>query len=438
MKSIDVVSSAVSNTFRSKTRTLLTVLAIFIGAFTLTITSGLGTGINRYIADTVAAIGAEDVMTVSRTPADAQSNTDGPREYDAGQVTSSSNVPGPGPERSTVDPITPERLNELAGIDGVLAVQPNKTVSVDYVQHDGGTKYQVGIGGFVTGQALQLAAGTQLDQSASQLQVALPVSFTESLGYTDNEDAIGSTVDFGLTAANGSTHTVTATVVAVTEAGLGATGGSNAIPNAALIDQLSALQGEGLTGAAATSYASATVWFDAANFTPEDVTALQDRLTAAGYDSTTVADQLGTFQSVIDAIVLVLNAFAVISLLAAGFGIVNTLLMSVQERTREIGLMKAVGMGGGKVFGLFSLEAVFIGFLGSAIGVGIGMIAGTLVGNALGSSLFADLVGLNLIAFDPVSVTVIILIVMGIALLAGTLPAARAARADPIESLRYE
>jgi putative ABC transport system permease protein len=437
MKGIDVVSSAVNNTFRSKTRTLLTVLAIFIGAFTLTITSGLGTGINRYIADTVAAIGAEDVMTVSRTPTDAKSNTDGPREYDAVQVTSGSNVPsGPGQERSTVDPITPERLDELAGIDGVLAVQPNKTVSVDYVQHDGGTKYQVGIGGFVTGQSLQLAAGTQLDQSASQLQVALPASFTESLGYAANEDAIGSTVDFGLTAANGSTHTVTATVVAVTEAGLG--GGTNAIPNTALIDQMSALQGEGLTGAAATSYASATVWFDAANSTPEDVTALQDRLTAAGYDSTTVADQLGTFQSVIDAIVLVLNAFAVISLLAAGFGIVNTLLMSVQERTREIGLMKAMGMGGGKVFGLFSLEAVFIGFLGSAIGVGVGMIAGTLAGNALGSSLFADLAGLNLIAFDPLSVTVIILIVMGIALLAGTLPAARAARADPIESLRYE
>lgn len=438
MKNIDVIGAAVTNTFRSKTRTLLTVLAIFIGAFTLTITSGLGTGINRYIDDTVSAIGADDVMTVTRAVPDSGATADGPREYDAGQVTSTANVPsGPGRQNSTVDPITPERLTELAALDGVLSVEPNKTVKVDYVQHNGGTQYQVGIGGFVTGQQLQLAAGTQLDQEAGQLQVALPASFTGSLGYTSNEDAIGSAVDFGLTAANGSTHTVTATVVAVTEAGLGA-GGGNAIPNTALNNQLAALQGEGLSGAAATSYASATVWFDAANSSPEEVTALQDRLTAAGYDSTTVADQLGTFKSVIDAIVLVLNAFAVISLLAAGFGIVNTLLMSVQERTREIGLMKAMGMGGGKVFGLFSLEAVFIGFLGSAIGVGVGMIAGTLVGNALGSSLFADLAGLTLIAFDPLSITVIILIVMGIALVAGTLPAARAARADPIESLRYE
>ena len=67
MKLPDLVGSAVANTFRSKTRTLLTILAIFIGAFTLTLTSGLGTGINRYIDDTVTAIGASDVMTVVKT-----------------------------------------------------------------------------------------------------------------------------------------------------------------------------------------------------------------------------------------------------------------------------------------------------------------------------------------------------------------------------------
>ena len=57
------------------------------------------------------------------------------------------------------------------------------------------------------------------------------------------------------------------------------------------------------------------------------------------------------------------------------FGIINTLLKSVQERTREIGLMKAMGMGGRSIFSLFSAEAVIIGFLGSAIGslVAIGL-----------------------------------------------------------------
>ena len=168
------------------------------------------------------------------------------------------------------------------------------------------------------------------------------------------------------------------------------------------------------------------------------MTALKDRLTEAGYTGTTVTDQLGTITTIIDAIVIVLNAFAVIALIAASFGIVNTLYMSVQERTREIGLMKAMGMSSSKVFGLFSLEAAFIGFLGSAVGVVIAMLAGTTASSVLSGALLADLPGLTLIAFDPVSITTIILLVMVIAFLAGTLPAARAARANPVESLRYE
>ncbi|MCU1405112.1 MAG: permease, partial [Glaciihabitans sp.] len=196
-------------------------------------------------------------------------------------------------------------------------------------------------------------------------------------------------------------------------------------------------QSVGLSDAAAHSYSSAVLRFDAAS-SPEQVSDLKASLTAAGYDAVTVEDQIGTFKTVIDAIVLVLNAFAVIALVAAGFGIVNTLLMSVQERTREIGLMKAMGMGGGRVFTLFSLEAVFIGFLGSAIGASIGILAGTVANNALSTTLLADLPGLSVVAFDPASITTIIVVVMAIAFLAGTIPALRAARADPIESLRYE
>src|SRR5690606_33872726 len=120
------------------------------------------------------------------------------------------------------------------------------------------------------------------------------------------------------------------------------------------------------------------------------------------------------------------------------FGIVNTLLMSVQERTREIGLMKAMGMGGGRVFALFSTEAVFIGFLGSAIGVILAMLAGTAASTFLGGALLADLPGLTIVAFDPLTVGLTILLIMAVAFLAGTLPAARAVRKDPVDALRYE
>jgi len=134
----------------------------------------------------------------------------------------------------------------------------------------------------------------------------------------------------------------------------------------------------------------------------------------------------------------VLNAFAVIALLAAGFGIVNTLLMSVQERTREIGLMKAMGMSGGRIYALFSVEAVFIGFLGSAIGALGAMGAGAVANVILAETVIADLQGLEVLIFAPIPMLTVVLLVMGIAFLAGTIPARRAARQNPITALRYE
>ncbi|MRX44670.1 ABC transporter permease [Agromyces kandeliae] len=433
MTPADVVGSAVANTFRSKTRTILTVLAIFIGAFTLTITTGLGTGINRYIDQTVAEIGAEDVMTVAHQA--EETTDDGPREYDPDAVTASGlGADGPG-GGGTIDPITDDDLVTIAAIDGVESVEPLKQVSVDYIQHDDGTRYEVSVGSFIPGMELVLASGEQPDPDAAAAQVAIPVDFVEPLGFDSQADALGSEVAFGVADATGVEHVVTVEVVGVSEAGLIGTGNSVS-PNTALTDELYAAQATGAIGQT-DLYGSAVVTFD-----PElgetATQALKDDLDEAGFTATTVEDQIGAFQSVIDGIVLVLNAFAVIALLAAGFGIVNTLLMSVQERTREIGLMKAMGMGSGRVFGLFSTEATFIGFLGSAVGVVLGMVAGTAVGDALATTMFADLPGLTLIAFDPTSVASIIVLVMAIAFLAGTIPAGRAARQDPIESLRYE
>jgi putative ABC transport system permease protein len=431
MNAFDLIGSAVSNSIRSKTRTLLTVLAIFIGAFTLTLTSGVGTGINRYIDDTVSSIGASDIITVTKTP--AESTTDGPTEYNP----DSNLVDGQnqGPATTSVEAITPADIDDLAEVSGVLSVEPTIGVATDYVQLGDGTQYQATVGSVIPGMTLQMVSGTQPDYNADDYEVALPESFVDPLGFSANSDAVGETITLGLTDATGARSTVDATVVGVTEPGL--VGGSSLSANDSLTRALYSAQSVGLSEASRDSYASATVRFDD-TMPPESLTELRNRLTDAGYDSTTVEDQIGSFKSVIDAIVLVLNGFAVIALIAAGFGIVNTLLMSVQERTREIGLMKAMGMGGGRVFGLFSLEAVFIGFLGSAIGVGAGMIAGSGINAALAGSLLADLPGLTLVAFDPLAVGAIVLTVMAIAFLAGTIPALRAAKADPIESLRYE
>ena len=147
---------------------------------------------------------------------------------------------------------------------------------------------------------------------------------------------------------------------------------------------------------------------------------------------------LGVFNTVISAITGILNGFAIIALLAASFGIVNTLLMSVQERTKEIGLMKAMGMRSNRIFLLFSSEAILIGFWGSAIGVVVAMGVGTLINKWLANGPLKDLPGFDLLAFSPVSIAGTILLIMLIAFLAGTLPARKAAKQNPIDALRYE
>ncbi len=258
MKTLDLIGTAIGNTFRSKTRTILTILAIFVGAFTLTITNGLGTGINHYIDDTVSAIGADDVMTVTKVSASAADAGDGPREYDP-QAIPGAPVPGPPGSSSVVAPIGTSQLDELAAIDGVVRVQPVKTIDADYID-DGGTKYTIDIGGFVSGMRLQLAAGEQPDAAASGYEVVIPAAYVDSLGFADADAAVGQTVTLAVTDAEHTQHELEATVVGVAEESLGTSG--EAVPNQAFTDALFAAQSTGLDAAAQDEFTQATVWFD--------------------------------------------------------------------------------------------------------------------------------------------------------------------------------
>lgn len=426
MRAVDVAGTAFRNAFRSRLRATLTVVAIFIGAFTLSLTNGLGTGINRYIDDTVASVGVDDVLTV--TKADDSVPTEGPAEYDPDRIAAD------GPPGTTTTALTEDDLETVADVAGVLSVEPVKEVVTDYVRYDGGARYQLGVAQFLPGMRTELAAGRQVDLGAPEPELVLPEGHVEPLGLGTPADAVGETVELAVTDGTGAQVTTEATVVGVAEPGVLAMAG--AIPNDVLTQTLYDLQSEGAPESQTSRYASASVRFDAAAG-PEAQQALVDRLADAGYTAATLEDQLGTITSVIDGIVLVLNGFAVIALVAAGIGIVNTLFMAVQERTREVGLMKAMGLSSARVFSLFSIEAVVIGLVGSALGVLAAIGVGQVVGG-VSANLLPDLPGLTLIAFEPVTVAAVVVGVMVIAFLAGTLPALRAARQDPISSLRYE
>lgn len=240
-------------------------------------------------------------------------------------------------------------------------------------------------------------------------------------------------VQLGITDVLGARHQVDGTVVGISQESLLPSGGG---ANPAMVSALAEAQSAGIdTGPA--RHPLAVAYFDPA-LSSAQVSDLQESVAAAGFGVQTIQDQLGVIKTVIDGIIGVLNAFAIVALVAAAFGIVNTLLMSVQERTREIGLMKAMGMRAGKIFALFSLEAAFIGFLGSLIGVAAAVLAGSALNAALSAGPLSSLPGLNILLFEPGAIMGIMLLIMAIAFISGTLPASRAARKNPIDSLRYE
>jgi len=125
-----------------------------------------------------------------------------------------------------------------------------------------------------------------------------------------------------------------------------------------------------------------------------------------------------------------IGAFVIagIALLAAGIGIMNIMLVSVTERTKEIGLRKAVGAKNKNILMQFLTESVALSLIGGFIGI----ILGILVGNLIGSQLNA----VATIPFDWVAIGVLLCVMIGVGF--GTYPAYKAANLDPIEALRWE
>jgi putative ABC transport system permease protein len=172
---------------------------------------------------------------------------------------------------------------------------------------------------------------------------------------------------------------------------------------------------------------------------PGTVTAID----GMGYDTSSALKWFDSAKREVTLIAAGLNLFAFVALFVAGIGITNTLVTSVVERTREIGILKAVGATRGQILGIFLTEGAVIGLLGSGLGLGLARLlvipADSYVRRLLQVQMEENPMLSETIFLFPVWVWLgAVVFAVGVTTAAAFYPARRAARIDPILALKYE
>jgi putative ABC transport system permease protein len=424
MKTWDLIKTANRNLFRNKLRTILTVLAIFVGSFTLTMTNGVGDGMRDYVESQIKNIEGDRVAMVRKkieTPNGPSSGAaveykEGSEEADEAEL-----------DPNTVLLTQPQIDAVVRDIHGIVGTTPRYSIRGEHISVEGSKKYKLELGMLSDGLVAKTEAGKSIN---GPNQIVIPIGLARALDEKI-ENLVGKTATIGYKVPDGSTKTVPLTITGVMTKGFMTN--NNSFVSADVAKQIYEAQSvqEG-----PAKFIGFTIQMDSSD--PAKIAEIKKQLDAKGFEAETVAD---TQQRTYDAIGIFktgMNLFAMVALLAASFGIINTLVIAVLERTKEIGLQKALGMGRGKIFAIFSLESVLIGFWGAVLGAGAAIVTG-LVANQVFVKFYArSFEGFSLFAFKPFAIAAIMLLVCAIAFVAGVMPAIRASRLNPIESLRYE
>ncbi|MBN1822549.1 MAG: FtsX-like permease family protein [Prolixibacteraceae bacterium] len=166
---------------------------------------------------------------------------------------------------------------------------------------------------------------------------------------------------------------------------------------------------------------------------------VREKLEAMGFNVFSIVDDMEQIRQTFLLFDSLLGAVGTIALIVAALGIINTMIMSILERTREIGIMKSVGASESDIKLIFVVEAVVIGFLGAVFGLLLGWIV-TLIANQVINSYIIPFGenGIDAFYFPWWLISGAFLFSVLVSLLAGLYPAGRAARIDPVKALRHD
>ena len=408
MNIIEVFKQAFSSIKANKLRSYLTLLAISVGVFAIMVANTAVLVLDTYFKDTLSLMGG-DVITVTKTPAISM----GPRDWEL--YRNRQNI--------TIDDM--ERLNDMTRRASEIGPNRNyRTTRVSYGENE--TEPNIGIRGaneyYLSNNAYTIDEGRNFlpeDIDYSRQVAIIGADIAEAL--FEMETPINKTIRV-----EGRPYTV----IGVTEAKGNVFG--NSMDRFVIIPYtlLSGIYGK-----------NQNIGIQLKAGSIEQVAAVIDEVTGIlrairkvdpadpnDFEITTNESLGGVFDSFTGLLYMIGFVIGGIVLLGAGIGVMNIMLVSVSERTKEIGIRKAIGATSNAIVSQFLLECIAICQIGGIIGI--------IMGAALGNGAALWLESAIVIPWTSAIFGVIGITIIG--LLFGVYPAFKAARLDPIESLRYE
>ena len=492
MSFLDILNLALRNLRQAKLRAGLTTMGIIVGVAVIVTMVSFGLGLQRNMLARFKALDLFNEMTVfGKSLSTLASTLDrGRQDSDGGER----RRPRLRPETNPTRILNDDAVAEIAKIPGVAYIEPSIGFPV-FIRANGRVQTQ-----FVTGAMVPNASsrfkefvGGQMISAPDADEVVVNERFTREFDFAKPEDAVGKTIEFlapkdeqkesdkktppedegpsnffGLpldegnddskAAGNLVAHTFRIAGVLNTEMkdGVGQGGMRGMFPGGNIYIPVQTarqwiIDHRGPMGRVALALArekgalgpSDVEGYDTAVVRvtdPVELTEVRKRLTELGFGSFSIVDQLDQIRTVFLILDSVLGLLGGISLLVASFGIANTMIMSILERTREIGIMKAIGAEDREIKLIFFFEAAVLGIVGGVIGVllawGIDGIANRAAYRFILKPQGASFI--DFFSLPPYLSIGAMLFALLVSIAAALYPATRAARIDPVKALRHD